>query len=149
MSKKRLSKLVLIASGVSVIVIAAVVIGILLLDSPAQARLRRMDERRVSDLRVLSIAVDAYWTREGRLPVSLDELSVEERIVGELIDPETAQPYEYRVIDDGTYELCATFALDTESDDRDYLYRSIWFHGPGRECFQREAVNVNQNPEIR
>ncbi|MCK5245715.1 hypothetical protein KAJ02_09325 [Candidatus Bipolaricaulota bacterium] len=143
-TKTKLSKNVIVASVVVVLVVAAVIVGGILLDSPAQERLRRLDERRVSDLRELSYAVDVYWTREGNLPSSLEELANEERIVRELHDPETGDPYEYRVVGYYSYELCAVFALDMAIDDRDYLYRSLWLHGSGRECFQLEAQDVNR-----
>ncbi|MEE8592636.1 MAG: hypothetical protein V3T03_00785 [Candidatus Bipolaricaulota bacterium] len=131
--------------GVAVVVLAAVIGGIILLDSPVQERLRRLDERRVSDLRELSYVVDVYWTREGHLPASLAELSEEERIVRDLADPATGQPYEYRVLGDKTFELCAIFAHDTDTDERDSLYMSFWFHGTGRQCFQLKAQDVNRD----
>ena len=134
---------------VATVVVAAVIVGIILLDSPAQERLRRLDERRISDLRELSYAVDVYWTRARVLPSSLEELSNEERIVRELVDPETGDTYEYLVLGYNNYELCAVFALDTVIDDRDYLYESLWFHDLGRQCFQLEAQDVNRELEDR
>jgi len=146
---RRSGKIIIVGSVVTVVVVAAVIVGIILLDSPAQERLRRLDERRVSDLRELSYAVDVYWTREGHLPASLAELSEEERIVRDLADPATGQPYEYRVLDDKVYELCAVFARNTASDERDIPYRIFWFHGTGRQCFQLEAHDVNRELERR
>ncbi|MFC2078837.1 hypothetical protein ACFLSZ_02545 [Candidatus Bipolaricaulota bacterium] len=146
---KNSSKNILIAAGAIVVVLAAVIVGVILLDSPAQERVRRLDERRVDDLQDLSYAVDIYWTREGTLPVSLADLSNEERIVRDLRDPETGQPYEYRIVGDNTYELCAEFARDTASDERDTPYRIFWFHGSGRQCFQLEAQDVTRVPEYR
>ena len=134
----------IIGASLAVAVLAVIIVGICLLDSPAQERLRRLDERRISDLRELSYAIDVYWTRERVLPSSLEELSNEERIVRELVDPETGDTYEYRVLGYNNYELCAVFALDTVIDDRDYLYESLWFHDLGRQCFQLEAQDVNR-----
>jgi len=142
MRKSRANLAIVIA--VSVAVLAAVVVGVVLLDSPAEARLRRLDERRVDDLRDLAFAVDAFWTREGQLPTSLGDLSEAERIVTEPIDPETGEPYEYRVLGEKSFELCAVFARDTGPDDRDGCYRSFWFHGTGRQCFQLEAQDLKR-----
>ena len=130
--------------GVTVVVLAAVIGGIILLDSPAQERLRRLDERRVDDLHQLAYGVDIYWTREGHLPASLAELSEEERIVRDLADPATGQPYEFRVLGDKTFELCAVFARDSGTDGRDFPGRSFWLHGPGRQCFQLEVQDVGR-----
>jgi len=130
--------------GVAVVVLAAVIGGIILLDSPAQERLRRLDERRVDDLHQLAYGVDIYWTREGHLPASLAELSEEERIVRDLADPATGQPYEYRVLGDKTFELCAVFTRDSGTGGRDIPDRSFWLHGPGRQCFQLTPMDVGR-----
>jgi hypothetical protein len=66
-----------VAISLAVVVLAVIIVGVTLLDSPAQERLRRLDERRVDDLRDLSYELDFYWTREGTLPPSLEELSSE------------------------------------------------------------------------
>jgi len=92
---------------VTTVVVAVVIGGIILLDSPAQERLRRLDERRVDDLRELAYALDRYWTQEGTIPPLLEELSSEPGVFVERFDPETGQPYEYRVLSSSTYELCA------------------------------------------
>jgi len=141
---RKSGKKIIVASVVIVVVVAAVIAGVILLDSPAQERLRRLDERRVSDLRELSYAVDVYWTRKGNLPSSLADLSSEERVVRELADPETGDPYEYRVLNDKAYELCAVFARDTDTDERDSPYMNFWFHGTGRQCFKLEAQDINR-----
>ena len=135
----------IIGISLAVVVLSGVIVGICLLDSPAQERLRRLDERRVDDLRELSYEVDFYWTREGILPTSLEELSSEPGVFVNLLDPETGQPYEYRVLSSNTYELCAVFALDTAAE-QDRFYKDVWSHGPGRQCFQMEAqAIVNRN----
>jgi len=123
--KTKLSKNVIVASVVVVLVVAAVIVGVIMLDSPAQERLRRLDERRVDDLHQLAYGVDIYWTREGHLPASLAELSEEERIVRDLADPATGQPYEYRVLGYKTFELCAVFTRDSGTDGRDIRCRSL------------------------
>jgi len=143
--KRRLSKNILIAWLLAAVVVAAIVIGVILLDSPAQERLNRLDDRRVSDLRELSFAVDAYWTREGVLPASLEELSTQEQIVRELADPATGEAYEYRVVDEDSYELCAVFEGDMGTGERDIPYEYLWYHGSGRQCFKLKAQDINRN----
>ena len=133
----------IIAISLAVVVLAVIIVGICLLDSPAQERLRRLDERRVDDLRELSYELDFYWTREGTLPISLEELSSEPGVFVDPLDPETGQPYEYRVLSSNTYELCAVFALDTAAE-QDRFYKDVWSHGTGRQCFQLEARDVER-----
>ena len=125
------------------VVVAVVIVGVILLDSPAQERLRRLDERRVDDLRSISAELDFYWTRERTLPSSLEELANKPGVFLELYDPETGQPYEYRVLGSKTYELCAEFARDT-AEERNRFYRETWAHGPGKQCFEMEAQDVER-----
>jgi len=132
-----------IAISLVVAVLAVVIVGVTLLDSPAQERLRRLDERRLDDLRSITCKLDIYWTREGTLPSSLEELADEPGVFIELYDPESGQPYEYRVLSSNTYELCAQFSRDT-AEERDRFYRENWSHGPGRHCFELEAQDVER-----
>jgi len=141
--RKAINASSVVAITLIVVVVAVVIVGVILLDSPAQERLRRLDERRVDDLRSISAELDFYWTREGTLPSSLEELSNEAGVFIELHDPETGQPYEYRVLGSNTYELCAQFSRDT-AEEQGHFYRDYWSHGPGRQCFELEAQDVER-----
>jgi hypothetical protein len=65
----------MLAGIVSLVVLAAIVAGMVMLGSPSDERARRLDERRVSDLAGIRNAVNFFSDRNGRLPASLDELS--------------------------------------------------------------------------
>jgi hypothetical protein len=131
------------AIGFAAVIVAAVLVGVLLMDSPAQERLRRLDERRILDLRDLSYTVDMFWTRNDRLPASLDELAEQEPIAHELTDPETGTLYEYRFVSDSQYELCAVFSEESDVGRRDLPYGYVWIHGAGSECFQLTAQDID------
>jgi len=148
-NRRHLTVRSILVSGFAVIVLLVVVFAIVLLDSPAQERLERLDDRRVSDLREISYAVDAYWTREAKLPPSLEELSNEQRIVTEIRDPETGEQYEYRVLGDDGYELCAIFASEIDAKGRDFPHDYLWAHGSGRQCFELRAKDVIGNGNSR
>ncbi|MGE0703554.1 MAG: hypothetical protein AB7F99_02770 [Vicinamibacterales bacterium] len=126
---------------VIVAVISAVVAGILLLGSPADERMRRLDERRVNDLIALARATDVYWTRHDRLPESLDQLVQEPGSSVSEQDPGTGVPYEYAALDERTYEVCASFAQSATLVEH-RLDGDFWTHGEGRQCFRREAQEV-------
>lgn len=117
------------------VVIGAVAAGFYLLGTPAEERTRRLDDRRVSDLQRLQLAIDLYWTRNGRLPSTLEELAKEAgtNIYGR--DPVSGQPYEYRAKDADTYELCALF-------EREEQTAGFWSHGPGRRCFEMTSRRI-------
>jgi hypothetical protein len=106
--------------------------------SPAEARLRVLDERRVQHLQTIQQWVGRYWTARGRLPGSLGVLSRDP--VGAMLptDPETGAQYEYRVTGERAYELCATFGRQGPPDSPSYGPYG-WPHGAGRQCFQRDV----------
>lgn len=125
------------------VVAVAVIAGLLLVGSPQEARERTLDVRRVEQLRAISNAVDLYWTRQGRLPVSLEELERAQGMGEHLVDPGTGQAHEYRVLGEKRYELCASFARNPAEDGR-RLQADFWAHGAGRHCFLLEPEGVKR-----
>jgi type II secretory pathway pseudopilin PulG len=130
--------------GVVIVVVSVtVVIALVMLGSPREARIRRLDARRVSDLRDLSNAATWYRKRHDRLPASLDELALDPEARTPPRDPITGQRYEYRVLNPTTYEVCARFERATsDSSDQESGWANdlpAWRHDAGRQCFQREA----------
>jgi type II secretory pathway pseudopilin PulG len=137
----------LMGAAVAVVGAAAIVTGLVMVGPPSEARRRALDERRVNDLRQLSAAIDAYWTRNGRLPDRLAALeTTAERPAGyrsasparPAPDPSTSVEYGYRVVDSGKYELCADFEL-AGGEPGAPTTRAFWAHGAGRQCFTLEA----------
>jgi hypothetical protein len=129
--------------SVIAVVVAAVIGGFVLIGSPTQEGMRRIDARRVADLRAVASAVDLYWTRHGSLPPSLDELSRGPGVSPKILDPETGQPYEYGALSGNTYQLCTHFAHDT-AEEQDILSKDFWSHGPGRQCFRIEVKAIER-----
>jgi hypothetical protein len=129
------------------VVVVAVVGGLIVLGPPSEERTRRLDERRTEDLRGITRAVDLYWTRHGRLPASIKDLSGESGLKVSARDPGTAQTYELRVLDTATYELCASFErMSTEPGNltgrTPDVSEDFWSHGVGRRCFRLDAQEV-------
>jgi hypothetical protein len=123
-----------IAVGVAALVVIA--LGLYLAGSPAEARVRRFDERRVDDLRTAGYSIDAYWNAHGRLPLRLDSLPGLLESGRGLRDPVTDSAYAYTAGPDSSYQLCATFAR--ASDEEPYsIYSGEWQHPAGRHCFSR------------
>jgi hypothetical protein len=125
-----------------VVVVAVLVVlgalggGFYLIGPPAAERARRIDAHREHDLQRLRLAADLFWTRNSRLPASLDDLAKEAGTGIYSRDPDTNEPYEYRVMTPDRYQLCATFT--TESEAR----QDFWSHGPGRRCFDITAKAI-------
>jgi len=129
------------------IVTVAVVAGFFIVGSPQEERLRRFDERRVSDLRYLQSEILNYWINKSRLPADLSLLRDDIRGVRAPIDPETGDSYGYAVKAPETFELCATFALPSFGKEAAGELRVVrpggfyglgnWEHKAGLVCFER------------
>jgi hypothetical protein len=132
----------ILAGVVTAAVLAAIAVGIGLIGWPADERVRQIDVRRVQDLAGVSRTLDLFWTRNGRLPASLGELSKEPGAGVTTRDPATGAEYEYQAIDARTYELCAQFESDSAELGRPGG-ADFWSHGAGRQCFRREAQKVD------
>ena len=128
----------------SIVVVGAVVWGVVVVGTPGTARLQRLDQRRLEDLQTIFREVqslcrdpDIKHELKRALPDTLDELAAlarSERI--SLTDPETRERYVYTVKDGTTYELCATFSLERDSD-----VEVFWNHPSGRHCFTVDALD--------
>ena len=126
---------------VILVVAGSLAAGFYFLGPPAEQRARRMDERRTSDLERLRLAIDLYWSRNGRVPSSLDELAKESGTQIYSQDPETRDRYEYRVMEEPQdrgqkYQMCASFSRPSEEP------YGFWAHPGGRQCFDIIARRI-------
>jgi hypothetical protein len=131
-----------VAAAAAAAVVAAVGAGLFVLGRPDDERARRLDERRVEDLRGLARAVDLYWTRHSALPASVAALTSEPGLEAQATDPDTGIAYEFTTIGSGRYELCATFAAASPPVSAGRDEGAFWSHGSGRQCFAREARRI-------
>lgn len=133
-------------------VAVTIALGLFSSGSPQQARMRDLDARRVRDLRAIWAQLETE-RREGRdLPRSLEELAARPSAAGlqSLGDPESREPYGYRLVDSVTVELCARFAsVDSlTSPDGPPGAARFWRHQAGRQCFTLKA-QVRPLPVVR
>lgn len=133
------------------IVIIATLSGYFVAGSPFRERMRKFDERRVSDLQSIQWQIVNYWQKKEKLPDSLDALRDDISGFSAPQDPETGLSYEYQKLGDVKFELCADFKLESP-DDRSYpklAYPEFgntsdnWSHATGKKCFER-----NIDPEL-
>ena len=135
---------ILFSVASSIVVVVAIVWGVFVVGSPGKARVQRFDQQRLEDLQTIfreiqSLCQDPDIKKELKraLPKTLDQLATlarTERI--NLTDPETGERYVYTVKDETTYELCATFSLERESD-----MEVFWNHPSGNHCFTINALD--------
>ncbi len=158
--------------ALSVIVIALVIWGFIIIGSPNHFRNLRDDTQRVSDLQNIQWELLNKYQTKGALPNSLSEL--EDNFTGYVVatDPKTGAAYEYKgpaalATTTLTFELCANFAEKTQDlagrggydgstvsyPAKDMYYDptfgdSNWNHEAGRTCFQRtiDPIKYPVNP---
>jgi hypothetical protein len=130
--------------GTALFVIISIIIGFVVMGSPAQQRMKRLDGERVSNLQNIQWQIINYWQTKSVLPDSLSKL--EDSISGYVAptDPDTDEPYTYRVKGELAFELCAAFNLSSDKskvDNNRYPIKSIygetWEHKAGEVCFER------------
>ena len=124
-----------IVAFATTLVVVSIIAGVILVGSPAQGRLQRLDAGRIEDLKGIMLAMDLYWRRNEQLPASLEELGADPRVQENTVDPGSAEPYEYRPLDEDTYELCASFDGESPRPGR-RTPADFWSHGVGRRCFE-------------
>jgi hypothetical protein len=127
-----------IVAAATTLVVLSIIAGVVLVGSPSEGRFQQLDSGRISDLREIMAATDSYWDRDERLPTSLDELAEDPRTEVNTIDPGSAQSYEYRALDEDSYELCATFDRESLEPAR-RSSADFWRHGVGRQCFELDV----------
>jgi hypothetical protein len=131
-----LSGRALIATA-ALLVFAAIGAGLAIVGPPGAAREVQGDRTRLEHLRQISRAADLHWTRRREIAASLDELAAGGQDAVPRQDP-SGQPYEYRAVDDETYEVCARF----ERPSSPPATGDFWQHQDGRQCFRVRAREV-------
>jgi len=145
------SKIKIFTRLVIAIVAVIVIVGFFIAGSPFKQRLVRFDRERVNDLQMIQGQIVNFWINKEKLPASLNDLK--DNISGFVapVDPETGNPYEYRVKGNLTFELCANFNFTSKEGAVNisapayprYGIEENWNHSAGRVCFER-----NIDPDI-
>ena len=116
------------AMGSSIIVLVAVAVGLVLSGPPGEQRQKRLDTKRVSDLRNIARVMDTYTEDRGELPSALTDLVDGRRLTRMPADPVTGIPYRYEIVSATQYKLCARFGRTSDAID-------FWSHGQGEKCY--------------
>lgn len=133
----------------AIVMLISVGVGFTLIDSPMLARAKAFDTQRASDIQRLQGGVQNYFNKYQRMPESLEELR-EEGMVRKFVleDPDSGEPYEFRIIDEQRYEICAIFTTDNRDEEEEFYqprgpYESSFLHGAERTCFEQ---NIRETP---
>ena len=127
-----------IVAAAAAVVAASIIAGVILVGSPAEGRLQQLDSARIEDLQAIMAGMDSFWTRNERLAASLEELMSDPRVEVRTQDPGSGEPYDFAPLDEDTFELCATFDLESPAPTRPSS-ADFWRHGAGRQCFELDV----------
>lgn len=134
-----------IGIGILAMVVIVIIAGFAVMGSPLTQREIRIDQQQIQDLTVLQEQIVNYWQQNQRLPVAMSELQSD--LTGYYVPsaPEGREAYEYKIMDDLTFSLCATFGVASDAYSAtaapQYEYGLTgdisWKHTVGRICFKR------------
>ena len=145
----------------TLIIVGSVILGFLVVGSPASQRQARYDNQRLSDLQSIQWQLVNYYQQKGTLPGTLDKLK--DPLSGFVIptDPETKISYEYEMSGNLSFNLCATFNRPNQAGGSTLqpMYypepvgktggtRDNWQHEAGRKCFER-TIDPELYPPIK
>lgn len=141
---KNESKSIMYGTGVVLAVFAIVSFGLKYIDTPAQVREMKLDEKQITDLQNIQWRIEDYLATSSSTPATLEEIFTNANIP---TAPEDRDTYTYTVTNNG-FKLCATFARDSNNTN-DIAYpvgvksetRIIgsdnWSYTAGETCFDR------------
>jgi hypothetical protein len=150
--------------GASILVVATILSGFLIIGTPGQVRSYRLDDQKVNDLQSIQSQIVSYWQAHGALPANLSNLN--DPLGGFTVptDPQTGASYEYATTSALAFKLCADFNAQTQPNSPTVssvpampapagavgydLASDAWFHGVGRACFVRIIDPRRYPPEI-
>lgn len=123
------------------VVVAAFIAAWFFVESPVMARQRRLDDALVNNMRLIESAVNEYYNRNNQLPATIEEVKSGNLYLSDesVIDPETRESIEYKRLSGESYELCATFRLDSQAGNGySYYIGDSKQHGAGYQCLPGE-----------
>jgi type II secretory pathway pseudopilin PulG len=128
----------LLAVLAAIVAIAAVATSIWL-NPPSEIRARTLDQQRLQNLAQTENAINLYYNLHQALPSDLQALDREGMTQTIWHDPETQRPFEYEILSESSFRLCAVFSRPSDTSDgknNPYGY-SFRTHSAGRDCFQQ------------
>jgi len=134
--------------GSLIVIVIAFIAALFTVESPQQARARKLDNAILNNFEVIASGLDNYYADHQKLPANLEVLKSEILFVTEknLKDPDTGQLYEYQVLGDKRYQLCAVFKA-SNIDDQDMIsqvYRERWPHQAGSQCLSQSITPTDR-----
>ena len=140
----REKKSMLFAQGMTLVVLASLIIGFSYTETPSEVREMRLDETQITDLQQIQWKVEeALVMSSSSIPASLEVVYGEFPIP---TAPEDREAYSYEATATG-FNLCATFSRDSNTENEMWgpsfdktapiKNANNWQYKAGRYCFER------------
>lgn len=125
------------------VIIGGLVSAFLIVESPSEARDRKLDEKIIGNFNTIKYAIDDYYYKNEKLPDDLSDLKNKtDNVMLSLVNPITNLEYVYELIDSKSYNLCTDFSSSNILNTVDY-YGNLWQHDKGYYCIKKDI-----SPEI-
>ena len=135
------------ATVVTLAVVASLFVGFSHTQTPSQVREKNIDSKQVTDLQMIQNQIESYMAVNNTLPDTIESayggLSIP-------IAPENRMAYEYSVVSNDSFKLCADFVTESSQADNTFYGDSgiyakpltirnpnDWNHGKGNWCYTR------------
>ncbi|NCN22319.1 hypothetical protein GW758_02925 [Candidatus Falkowbacteria bacterium] len=125
--------------GLSLIFVGAAFISVwFFVESPKEARMRRLDQNLLTNINILENAINSFYADKGALPEDISELKNTNYYFEQnsFIDPETGKSIEYKKTGDKSFEFCATFRTSSNFNDVNNRSVSMPTYGPSDKNYE-------------
>lgn len=112
-------------------------LGFFITGSPFEAKRQKEDEEKVQKMNGIYYAISNYAYTNKSLPQTLEMLKTSSaNSYVDMVNPDTNETFEYRIVSNNNFQLCAEFKSDTTAEARPgYLTaNSANYHGSGYQC---------------
>lgn len=129
--------------AVGVLALVTIALGFVIVGTPQQARLYRLDDQKIQDLQSIQSSVVNYWQTKRELPATLASLTNSLSFADIPQDTQYQTAYEYRATGSTSFVLCATFNQKSRVGQPSVAYPAYgvtstnWQHESGHVCFDR------------
>ncbi|MFH1427325.1 MAG: DUF5671 domain-containing protein [Patescibacteria group bacterium] len=131
--------------GSLIIIIAIFTSSLFFVESPTETRNRKLDNNILDSFSSIDSAINTYFDENNKLPDNLEIIKNEFPYITDedLMDPITKKAYEYKVISERNYELCADFRSSNMAENMENYYKDMWPHEAGYQCLSQKARDLN------
>ena len=151
----------MVGIAVGILTLVSIISGFFIIGTPSHVRMLRYDEQKVQDLTGMQYQIVNYWQLKRALPATASQLSDPLAHYTVPVDPQSDAPYTYKVENNLSFTLCATFNEPTPDmagkggyGAQSVSYPSMdggvdenWQHGAGETCFTR-TIDPERYPAI-